>query len=112
MAEEKENTKPLFEKEYPANAANNIPMGTVYAGPENLNVMMQPTPAMMMVYAGPNAMSGVGIPRGFQPVNSNTSTNGSPENITESTTCPTCGAVVRADIKFCSECGNLLKKQV
>ena len=106
----KEDMNNIFDKDYPENAADIAHMGAVYAGPETFNGTLPPTPFMMMAYAGPN-VNGIGIPNGFTIQNIgmvNAAAAGSPDNTANSKICPACGSIVRAEARFCTECGTQL----
>lgn len=92
-----------------AQDARDPQMAPVYAGPAFMNAQAQnpqPLPpmtsAMMIVYAGPDVMSG----RNIIPYNNSDNTQVSPDAVI----CSVCGAPNRKGAKFCVNCGSVLEK--
>lgn len=105
---------------YAGPPVQNVPIGLVYAGPNNMpNPAMQPNPNLlmtMMAYFGPGGPNGpAGMPgmmsammmqQPAQPVDPSVDLVRQEHKF-----CPNCGAVVPPTQKFCNECGTDLSNE-
>lgn len=112
--------EPLIVAAYAGPPVQNVPIGLVYAGPNNMpNPAMQPNPNLlmtMMAYFGPGGPNGpAGMPgmmsammmqQPAQPVDPSVDLVRQEHKF-----CPNCGAVVPPTQKFCNECGTDLSNE-
>lgn len=105
---------------YAGPPVQNVPIGLVYAGPNNMpNPAMQPNPNLlmtMMAYFGPGGPNGPAVMPGMmsammmqqpaQPVDPSVDLVRQEHKF-----CPNCGAVVPPTQKFCNECGTDLSNE-